>query len=409
MAKKRDIEGNRLHHFELSGGNRTVRWILIGVLLVVGAVALTAGLLKALETPAGWQKVEGPSAGLSCSHEFTLMYEFGAGERSATEERKALQPLYAEACVNAWKLFYNEAGETDMTGLYALNQQPNTQLQVDKYLYAALKQLDENGSRALYLGPVYAAYNNLFYSDDEVMALSNDPATDPYTKEYVSKLASFANDPETIQIHLDSDNRVTLQISQEYLNFAKENEITHYLDFGWLRNAFMIDYIAQRLIENGFISGYLTSVDGFVRNLDQRETVYSYNLFDQGKAVGLMEYRGAASIAFLRSYPVFDEDYGRYYTFADGRTLTSMIDPGDGQSKTAAPQLVSYSTKVGCAELALSMLPLYVTEDFNESLVNELTEKDIYSIWFAGKELRYNQKDLSVTVDAAYAAKFSNS
>lgn len=409
MARKRDIEGKRLHHFELSGGNRTVRWILIGVLLVVGAVALSFGLLKALETPAGWQKVDGPSAGLSCSHEFTFMYEFGAGERSATDERKALQPLYAEACVNAWKLFYNEAGQTDLTGLYALNQQPNTRVQVDRHLYAVLEQLEENGTRAIYLAPVYAAYNNLFYSDDEAMALQNDPTTDPDTRAYVAKLASFACDPETLQLQLHGNQQVTLHVSPEYLTFAKENEIACYLDLGWLRNAFIIDYISRKLVDNGFTNGYLTSVDGFVRNLDQRATGYSYHLFDKGKAVAVMNYPGAASIAFLRSYPAYQEDYGRFYTFSDGRVVTSLIDPGDGQSKAATDQMVTYSREKGCAELALAMLPVYVTEDLDELLLGELTQQGIYSLWFAGTQLRYNLPDLQLQLhDESYTPQLVN-
>lgn len=408
MAKKRDIKGNRLHHFELSGGNRTVRWILIGVLLVIGAVALTAGLLKALETPAGWQQVDGPSAGLSCSHEFTLMYDFGAGERSATEERKMLQPLYAEACVNAWKLFYNEAGQTDVTGLYALNQQPNARVQVDAHLYDALKQLVDNGTRAIYLAPVYAAYSNLFYSDDDTLALQSDPTTDPDTKDYVAKLASFACDPDTIQLELHGGGEVTLRISQEYLTYAKENEIVQYLGFGWLKNAFIIDYLAQKLTENGFVNGYVSSVDGFVRNLDPRNTGYNYNLFDKGEAVAIMKYPGAASIAFLRSYPGHEADYGRYYVFSDGRVVTSLIDPGDGQSKAAADQLVTYSREKGCADLALAMLPVYVTEDLDELLLGELTRQGIYSIWFAGAQLRYNLPDLQLQIqDDSYTAQLT--
>ena len=120
-----------------------------------------------------------------------------------------------------------------------------------------------------------------------------------------------------------------------------------------------------------------------------------------------MDYQGAASIAFFHSYPM-SEDYGRYYVFADGRTLTARIDPADGQSKAATRQLVSYSTQVGCAELALCVMPVYVTEAFEESAVNALTENGIYSIWFVENELRYNQEALTVNVDADYIAKYTN-
>ena len=408
MAKKRDMEGNRLHHFELSDKNRTVHWILIIILLVVAAVAVIVGLMSALQTTSGWQTVEASTTKLTCSDQFVLHYEYGAGERSASSESKELELLYGKAAENAWFLFYNEAGASEMTGLYALNQHPNEEITVDGVLYAALAQLKNNGTRALYLAPVYAAYDRVFYSADPIIAEDNDPTQNLQIRDYVLRLAGFANDPESVELELHSENRVKLCVSEEYLAFAKENEVEYLLDLGWLKNAFAIDYMAQMLIDNGFTNGYFSSVDGFTRNLDQRNTPYNFNLFDSGKTAAVMEYHGAISIAFLRSYPMYREDAGRYYTFADGRTVTALIDPGDGQSKTSADQLVSYSKEMGCAELALSMLPVYVTEDFNESLVNELTEKSVYSIWFEGKELYHNQKDLSVTVDAAYTAKFTN-
>lgn len=396
MAKKRDMEGKRLYNFELSGGNRTVRWILIGVLLVIGAVALTFGLLKALETPAGWQQVQSASAGLDCSHQVSLYYEFGAGEISSTEEHKALQVLYSDACQKAWKLFFNEAGQTDVNGLYALNQTPDEILQVDAHLYEALQLLEDSGTRALYLGPVYAAYERVFYSETLQEALENDPTTDEYTRQYVTDLTAFANDPKSIQLLLLGDNKVSLEISQAYLDFAKANEITAFLDLGWMRNAFVLDYLAQRLLEQGFTNGYFSSVDGFVRNLDRRNTGYSFHLFDKGEAVGVMQYPGAASIAFVRNYPAYEHDEGRYCVFEDGRILTGLIDPKDGMCKSATDQLVCYSPEKGCAEVALSMLSVYVTEEMEEQKLQQLTQQDIYSLWFTQGQLRYNLPQLSV-------------
>lgn len=408
MAKKRDIEGNRLHHFELSDKNRTVRWILIAVLLVVAAVAVIIGLMSALQTPAGWQAVEASTTNRNCSDEFILQYEYGAGEKSASAESKALELLYGKASEEAWLLFYNEAGASALNGLYAVNQHPNEEITVDSRLYTALAQLQENGSRALYLAPVYDAYDRVFHSADAIVAQDNDPTQDPDTRDYVLMLSGFANDPESVQLELHGGDRVTLRVSEEYLKFAQENALEYFLDFGWLRNAFVIDCMAQMLIGSDFTNGYLSSVDGFTRNLDQRDTAYRFNLFDRGQTAAVMEYRGGLSIAFLRSYPMYDEDAARYYTFPDGRTVTALIDPGDGQSKAAADQLVSYSTEMGCAELALSMLPVYVTEDLSEELCNELTEKAVYSIWFAGSRLRYNQQDLSVVVQEGYSTEFVN-
>lgn len=403
------MEGQRLHHFELSDKNRTVRWIFIIILLVVGAVALTAGLLHLLRTPAGWQAISPTSSTINGSKEFILQYDLGAGETSATEEGKALRLLYGQLSDQAYRIFYQEAGDTEETvGIYRLSSSPNRELTVDPHLYQALTQLEENGTRALYLAPVYSAYNEMFYAVDTVVAEANDPTTNEQLRQQVQTLANFANDPQSVQLQLLGDNRVYLQVSEEYGAFLQENEITQLLDFGWLRNAFVIDYLAQQLQKAGYTNGYLFSVDGFTRNLDQRGTGYSFQLMEGGKGVGELQYPGATSFAFLHSYPMYQEDAGRFYRYADGRTVTTYIDPADGQSKTALEQLVSYSTTAGCAELAMSMLPLYVTEDFDEALVNQLKDKNIYSIWFSGSDLRYNAQGAKLTLaDASRSATYA--
>lgn len=406
MKKKRDLEGNRLHHFELSDKNRTVRWVLIIILLAVATVSLTVGLLSALQTPAGWQTVKGSSTGLNCGGEFVLQYEYGAGENSATAESKALEPLYGKAVEDAWKLFFNEAGATDLAGLYAINQHPNEAVTVDSGLYPALEQMVSSGSRALYLAPVYAEYDRIFYSDSESIAREYDPEQNDDQRAYVQTLADFAQDPQAVQLVLLGSNRVMLQVSQEYLTFVKENEIRFLLDFGWLRNAFIADYIASVLTENGFTNGHISSIDGFTRNLDQRGNSYSLNLFNRYEdgidLAAVMDYTAPQSLVVMRNYPMYALESKRYYSFSDGRIVTAMIDPVDGQSKTATNNLVSYSAKSSCGQLALSVMPVYVADAFSENALNALTEQGIYSVWFNGKQLMHNQNDLKLTVNDPY-------
>ena len=148
-------------------------------------------------------------------------------------------------------------------------------------------------------------------------------------------------------------------------------------------------------------------MDGFTRNLDRRENKYSLNLFNRiGNDIELaavMDYTAPQSLVSLRSYPMSDLDSHRYYSFTDGRIVTSMIDPADGQSKTATDNLVSYSDALGCGQLALSVMPVYVADTFSEDALNALTEQGIYSIWFSGKQLMHNQKDPGITIkDPSY-------
>jgi hypothetical protein len=171
-------------------------------------------------------------------------------------------------------------------------------------------------------------------------------------------------------------------------------------------SADITDFLAELLAENGFTNGFIASADGFTRNLDRRDNTYRLNLFNLGEdgidQAGILDYTGPKSLVFLRSYPLYDQALHRYYCYADGRIVTAMIDPADGMSKSSVANLVSYSENLGCGQLALAMMPIFVADDFAEDLLQELTEQDIYSIWFYGNQLRSNQPDISVTLEEPY-------
>lgn len=400
MAKKRDVQGNRLYHFELSDKNRTVRWILIALLLAVGAVAVIAGLIGALATPSGWQNVEASSTKLNCSHAFAFQYDLGAGEKSASAESKELSLYYGDLADKAWGLFYNESANVEMKGLYYLNAHPNETVEVDEGLYNALSQFQRSGSRALYLAAVYAAYDQVFHAGDVTIAQDRDPGQNAESAQYVAELVAFANNPEAVNLELLEGNQVKLTVAESYLQYAKENEISLFVDFGWLKNAAAIDYMADALKAAGYTNGYITSIDGFLRNLDNRGTTFNFNVFRKGETGGqltaLMEYTDSVSLVMLRNFPLYRDEMDRFYRFENGRTVTSLIDPADGMCKSATDSLVSYSKDKSCLELALTLSPLYITETLSEDGINALTADGIYSIWIHEKEIRYNQPDLSM-------------
>lgn len=341
---------------------------------------------------------------MNCAHAFSLQYDIGAGEASATDESKALTVYYSQLTEKAWQLFYNEAVETEEKGISYLNNHPNEAVEVGEGLYDALRTFQNMDSRALFLAPVYSVYDRVLYSDNFVEAESYDPAQNEDTAQYVAQLVAFANDPQAVSLELLPGNKVQLNVGENYLKFAKENEIRFFVDFGWLKNAAVADYIAGQLIRADFTNGYLTSVDGFMRNLDSRGTDYTLQIFRSEEAdrrlTATMNYTGPTAVAVLEAYRADPE---RYYRFENGRVVTTMIDPADGMCKSAANSLVSYSQKGGCLELSLKLMPLYVAENLSEDGLNALVSEGIYSVWVADNEVRYNQPDLSIqTQDTNY-------
>lgn len=388
-----------VEHIELSSKNGKLRIALIVILLVIAAISLTAGLTALLNREPGWQEVEAYADQVHCGEDFVLYYDFGASGASATAESKQLTQLYSDGVVKAWQLFSSETAENG--NLAYLNAHVNEPVTVDPALHAALALVARYESRYVFLGAVYNEYARMFISDNAAEAARYDPAQNADLAPYIQQAAAFANDPAAIRLEILENSQVTLHVSQEYLTFANDYEFTGFVDFGWMRNAFIADYIAGMLEEAGFTRGYLVSYDGFTRNLDSRGGDYAMNLFDrQENSIYIpakMHYTGPMSIVALRNFPLSDRDRWHYYSFAaSGRIATVMIDPADGRDKSALHTLTCYSREMGCAEILLQAAGVFVADEFSESALQALTSQGIYAIWPQGTALCYNEEALNL-------------
>ena len=320
-------------------------------------------------------------------------YDFTDYGGSASAAYKLLTSLYSDSCENGYRIFSKDYSQEGVYNLAYLNNHVNEPVSVDPVLYNALKLLVDSGSRHIYLAPVYVEYNRVFSSSSPEEAAWYDPAQQPVIMEYIQELVAFCNDPQQINLELMEDGKVQLYVSDAYLAYAEENMLDAFLDFGWMTNAFVIDYLAEQLIQGGYTYGYLSSYDGFTRNLDQRESAYSFNLFDdKGDTIyvpAVLSCTGPSSLVFLRDYPMDAKDSWHYMDFGNDYIVTSYIDPADGTSKCYYDNLVSYSGQAGCAEILMKMIPSYITDADNGTLFDAQAEQ-IYTVWFEGYTLHHN-------------------
>ncbi len=383
-----------MEHIELSSKNGRLRLVLIGILLVIAAVSLTAGLTALLRQPSGWQQVEANAQGVHCGGDFVLYYDF-----DDSTDQKQLTQVYSDAVVRAWQLFSSGTGENG--NLAYLNAHVNETVTVDPALYDALALAAAYENRHIFLGPAASEYEQIFLFENAAEAAQYDPGQNGELMDYVRQAAGFAANPAAVSLEILEDHQVKLSVSGEYLAFARQYEIREFVDFGWMKNAFIADFLASRLEEAGFTRGYLVSYDGFTRNLDTRNQGYAMNIFDrQGNEVNLpakMHYTGPISIVSLRNYPMGSSDRWHYYSFADtGRIATVMIDPADGADKSALHNLVCYSREKGCGEIVLQAAPIFIADTFSEDALQALTGQEIYAVWPQGTELRYNEEALEL-------------
>lgn len=389
---------------ELSGSNITLRLIAAGLFLLIGALALAYSFGQLFAVEGGWQEIEaGASDGPTCAGEFTLFYELGAEGRAPEEENRALSALYTQTCRTAYQLFHTMEGFDGVVNLWELSRRPNEALEVDPMLYRAFEAVREAGDRTVYLGPVYARYGDLFRCQDDVMLVDFDPRLSGEVAAEYAAYAAYAADPAHIEVELLGENRLRLRISEEYLAFARQESVVCFLDFGWLRNAFVADCLADALAEGGFTCGTITSWDGFARCLDGREgRTYALELLDEleeGRPIcaGTAEYQGPMSLAALQRFPAAERDWERFYRLRDGQVRTMYLDPADGVCRASADSLTGCSRTLSCARLAMKLGPVFIADTLDTGALDGLAAEGVHTVCCRDRTLRVSDPSMSVT------------
>lgn len=244
---------------------------------------------------------------------------------------------------------------------------------------------------------MYARYDDVFFCTDDSGLVDFDPRLNDEVKAEYSEVWEHAQNG--CKLELLGDNKIKLKVSESYLEYAGKEEITDFVNFFWMRNAFIADYIADIMIENGFTDGSITSYDGFTRNLGVKED-YSLNVFDRRGdkvyAAAVMHYTGALSAVSYRDFPLNSLDSRRYYTLNNGEVRSSYLD-FDGLCKSATGSLVCMSLDKSCAEIAVSTAPFYISDMFDSEGLFELSKDDIFSVCCENGYIRCNSPSVTFT------------
>lgn len=374
-----------IERIELSEEHTGRKLLAAGALLIFGAAMLAYAFVQLLSPQEEWVTVGGSSnAGVSCAEEFSFLYRPGSGDLPYTADRKAVTSFYTQLCREAFQLFHSMEAFEGVTNIYTINHRPNEVLEVAPGLYEAFAAVERTGSRAIYLGPVYDRYDDLFFCVDDSQLVDFDPRINPDVAREYREYAAFAGDPQSIRVELLGENRIRLFVSREYLEYAGREGIGCFIDFAWMRNAFIADYMAKELTAAGYTRGVLTSYDGFVRCLDSVGE-YAFQVYDlQGGAVrtaAVMDYRGPKSIVSLRDYPINTMDQMRFYQLRTGEVRTPYVDIADGMCRNAVSNLTGYAGDKGCGEILLEMMPVYIAGTLREEALEELRAEGISFVY----------------------------
>lgn len=378
----------------LSAKHLTLRILLLVLAIGVAATAFTLAFRELIHGNDGWQTVTASSATLpACAGDLTLRYYFGSTGESSRSEMRNVTKIYTEACETVWRLY--DAGQ-QYDGVYNLaylNAHPNEEVPVEEVLYETFALLNRCDSSYAFLAPLIPEYTNLFSSGDDTVAAEYDPMRNKEVAELFGKICKYVQSGD-ISLRLNEETHTArLEISEEYLAFARENGISAFVDLWWMQGAFSVDYIAKTLTEKGYPNGYLSSAEGFSSTLGQTGTLTA-SVFDHADGnryeVAQVSFEGPVHSVYLHAQPDSETDRSYRYAYADGSVTTAYLSPADGCSRAALPDLLSYSRTAGCAEILLRLLPIYTAAEADETAFSGLSEDAaIESVWCRSRTIRY--------------------
>ena len=392
----------RIQNIELSEDKAKIRFVLVIVFIGLAMIAFGIFITGLLTKDEGWYTINAETDYINCGSDFVFNYYVGSTEKDNTAEYKEVKKLYGELTVKGYRLFNRYDEFVGVNNVCYINNHPNEIIEIDEQLYKAFEKILSNNNRYLYMGALHSEYSALFFGNvDSIFVEDKDPKKNEEIAEYFKKLADYAKDDAAVKLELLGENKVKLVVSDEYLNYAKENEITVFIDFFRTKNAFIIDMLAEELNKAGFVKGNLSSCEGYIRNTDQSGEIYSLNLFDKKENIvynaAKMSYSKPMSIIALRSYSLSETDSLDFLFCTDGRVITPYIDINDGIYKTATNNLYLYSQNMGCAELVMKALTFYISDNLDTENLVALQSEGVYSIYFDGFEIKSNDSTLNLT------------
>lgn len=401
-ARKKEPNVKPVKKIELSEKHFHLRLVAVILLIALAAGAFVYGIYSYFHVDEGWTKITAESSSdINCSEDFVFLYNLGAGENSAASDSRQATDIFTDTTVKAYKLFNVDEGFDNIKNLYYINNHPNEEIKVDECLYKAFSILQDYDNRYIFLAPLFQQYENMYYCSSDIETYGYDPVQNEDIRKYFDEVLQYVRNSDDVSIELLGDNTIRLTVSEDYLNYAKENQLDRFIDFYWMKNAFIIDYIADALENEGLTCGVVSSFDGFVRNLDNSGESYTFNIYDRtdNKVYGAaaLEYTHKKSIVYMRDYAMNVKDAGRYYEFSDGELRNPYISMKDGLCKASIENLTAYAENEGCAEVLLKIAPLYIEDEFEEEKLLNMSGQDINFIYCIDRVIYYTEDNAKLT------------
>ena len=391
-----------VEQIELEGRHIKLRIILAIVFFLVFVGSMIFILVTVNHTDAGWSNIPIQAGTINADKEILVSYNLGKNGDAGTESR-AIKALASDTLETTYKNLDAYTSYDEIKNIYYINRNYNKDIVVSQFLYNSLSKIKD--SNILYLGPLVTYYDSMIGALTDADSKSYDPLYSETIKKLFADILVYANDRNHIHLEFKEDSKVNLVISAEYQEFASTAGITDFINLSWLRNAFIVDAIADRMAENNYKNGYVSSADGFTRNLGSGDEKFSISLIDYDTkfiTVGRIEYSGNYSVVVMKNFMTSSYDK-KYIRYIDDNRRTYYIDSTDGISRVASNYFVCIDANKSVVDLAIKSATININKELN---LSSLGDASYYIV--SGKKVLHNTDKFTLNLAEGYEGEKIN-
>lgn len=306
-----------MEEIEVSGKHIKLRVVAFVLALIVGITAFGVGIRQIANREPGYYEitaVRDETAPLY-SNGISLYCYFG-GESSAIKEKlQASEALYSEALGRIYRLLDPRETYDGYVNLATLNQHPGETMALPEELFFALTDALERTE-----GQAYSVLNGAMRDLWQELLYLEEPETfDPLCNEEQRARFQAVFDaltvPDAIRLQVvdAAAHTVRLEVSDALAAVLEKYEVEGpLLDLGSLREAYILQYVRDRLVAAGFLRGYLKTQRGLSLMLPETEEgkqLLSGYVDGTSQDAAYVSLNDGAACCALRAFSVGDPGY----------------------------------------------------------------------------------------------------
>lgn len=376
--------------------------IIIGSIIAGAVIVLATVLIIIFATQKdrgdSWETVTPDTEYYEINAEFAERYLLNYD--TTKTERKEISDTFGEALIRAWDIFIGEYVDGSTKGLQYLNSHEGEIVEIDPVLYTALELFMNNGDRTPFMGPLFEYYDRIFGAEKGTDISKLDPLKNKTAERLCETLAQHAADNNSIELQLLGENNVIYTVSDEYYDLLLHAGLDCYIGFGWMTDAFIVDYLAGEFIAEEYTHGSISSYSGFARNLDTTNTDYTFGVYDKYRETVYLaasaSYKGSMTTVTYKSFAASKQDHHYIYHYPNGDGIHGYLNINDGKPLAACDTMIFHSKELSCAEVAIMTYKQYICDVENEESITELLDSGIGAIWFDGSVIYSTSDNISL-------------